>query len=297
MRQLFFFIGEAFLGIKRSFLMAGIAVVTITLSLVVLGVFLLISVNLNRLSDEIVSKLELRLFLKKDLSLQQIQQLSVLLDSHVGIKELFFLDKKEAWAQFQLRYPQLALATFVQKNPLSHSFQIFLKPQQDLFKIARELQDISPFIDEIVYGGGLAKQIEHFSLLVRVIGVFLVCVLTLATLMIVVNTIRLTVMIRENEIDIMALVGAGDSFIRVPFLLEGLFLGFMGALSASVILNIFFGFFLVKVQANFPYFPLFVDKNVFYQVYLVLMITGSFLGLLGAYLSISKTLDSKKINS
>ena len=94
----------------------------------------------------------------------------------------------------------------------------------------------------------------------------------------------------------MSLVGATDGFIRAPFLFEGAFIGFVGSLCAVLLLKFMMFLFIFKLKTGLPYFPFLLNEGVDQQVYFVLVMTGSFLGVLGAYLSISKTLYAKKIN-
>ena len=294
MRQLLFFVSEALSSIRRSLWIFVIAVVTIMLSLLTFGVFLFISINLNALSDHILSKFEMRVFVKQDIKVDQIQHLATLLEGHSSIQEIYFVDKQQAWKSFIKQYPQLALSEFIEENPLPHSFKLVLYAGQDMVEVSSHLKSLSPYIDDIVYGGELMNQVNKFSFFIRIIGVFLVCVLTIATLMIIVNTIRFTVMLRENEINIMSLVGATQGFIRAPFLIEGAIIGLVGALIAVGILRVIILFVLVKLKTNLPYFPFLLDDTIANQVFFLLIITGSFLGVLGAYLSISKTFHAKK---
>ena len=294
MRQLLFFVSEALSSIRRSLWIFVIAVVTIMLSLLTFGVFLFISINLNALSDNILSKFEMRVFVKQDIKVDQIQHLATLLEGHSSIQEIYFVDKQQAWKSFIKQYPQLALSEFIEENPLPHSFKLVLYAGQDMVEVSSHLKSLSPYIDDIVYGGELMNQVNKFSFFIRIIGVFLVCVLTIATLMIIVNTIRFTVMLRENEINIMSLVGATQGFIRAPFLIEGAIIGLVGALIAVGILRVIILFVLVKLKTNLPYFPFLLDDTIANQVFFLLIITGSFLGVLGAYLSISKTFHAKK---
>ena len=292
--KLFFFIREAILGIKRSIFMTTLTVVTITLSMLVFGVFLLVSFYLNDLSERLLEKLEMRVFLKSNLQHRDIQGLAMLLESHHRVSELKFIDKEASWLEFKSKYPQMGFDGFINLNPLPNMFVITVDRYSIMSNVAKEIKASSPFIEEVVYGGALAKKIESFSFFVRILGLFLVCVLTFATLMIVVNTIRLTIMVRENEIGIMSLVGATDAFIRAPFLIEGFILGMLGALFSSIILKGFYLFFSYRVQEHLLYMPTILGEGIFKQVYVILLVTGCFLGILGAYLSISKTLKSKQ---
>ena len=291
-RDTLFFISEALISMRRSSVMVVISIATIAISLIIFGFFLLVSANINNLTNFISSKLEIRVYLKQTISNESIQSFKQRIERMAGVKEVRFLDKQVAWAQFQKNFNTIQLADFVTENPLPHSLCIFLNEPDQIPTMARYLQSFGQWVDDVSYMGLIAERIELFSRFTRLAGIVLVGLLTLATLFITVNTIRLTVIARQEEIAIMHLVGATHSFIRWPFLIEGLLMGCTGSVVAVIFLKFFYYFFTVRFQNSIPYFPLVFDAFTLNTIYAIVGILGASLGILGAYISVSKTLKT-----
>ncbi len=292
MQQLLFFIVEAFRGIIRSRLMMFTTFLTIAFSLAVFGVFLLVTSNFNHLSESLSSKLELHVFLKSDLTRQDIEDAKTYLSTFQGINSLRYLDKNVSWNTFKKNFPTLELDKWDIQNPLPHSFKVTLTNTKDIQKIAKEIDAQTQYIDEVVYKGALAYKIEQFSNLTKWIGIGLVLFLTLSTLLIIINTLRLTIIARHDEVAIMQLVGATDRFIKMPFLLEGLFLGLFGSLLSIVILKYGYNTIYFYFEQKLPLFPILSNSFHLNMIYGSVIILGTLLGIIGAYISVSRTLKT-----
>ena len=217
------FLSEALIAFRRSALMILIAIATISVSLIVFGLFMLISTNMTNLADFISSKLEIRVFLKDTVTKSQRQQFQEHITQLPNIKKIDYVDKKEAWEKFKSNYKNLNLNDLVETNPLPHSLKVYLTDNRQISDTAKKLNGYSKYVDGVVYGGIIAERLEKFSKFIRFGGLVLVGFLTIATLLIVVNTIRLTIIVRQSEIGIMKLVGATNAFITGPIIIEGLF--------------------------------------------------------------------------
>ena len=288
-----FFIRETLIGLKRSSLMTVIAIATVAITLVLLGLFMLISANLGKVTQDIAAKLEIRLFLKPNLTIEDIQLFRRKLKAVDGIKDVVFINSSTAWASFQEDYRHLNLGEYVTENPLPHSLNIRLKGNQDIKSIILYIKRFDSVIDDIVYGGELADRVDVFRRIMAFFGWSLIGLLSLASLFIIVNTIRLTVLARNEEISIMQLVGATDRFIKGPFLIEGFVIGMIGAGIAVGIL--YFTYFLVIQQLvqKMPFFPFITDNASLYYVYGFVLISGTIIGTLGAYISVSRSLKMR----
>ena len=208
--------------------MTFIAIATVSISLIILGLFLLISVNLGKVTKDIASKLEIRFFLKSNLAIEDIQLFRRKLKAIDGVKDVTFINNSTAWKSFQQDYSHLNLTEYISTNPLPHSLNIKLERAKDIQPILLYIKRFDTIIDDIVYGGELANRVEIFRRIMTVSGWSLILLLVLASLFIIVNTIRLTVIARDEEISIMQLVGATKRFIKGPFLIEGFILELLG---------------------------------------------------------------------
>ena len=290
MRHLSFFISEALIGMRRSGLMIFIALGTITASLIVFGVFLLMTANMNHLANFVTSRLEIRVFLNSNLSHQEMDDFETILSSMDYVKNVTFLDKEQSWEEFKTSYSTMQLSELMTDNPLPNAFNVELVNAEKIKESARTIQGYTTYVSDVVYGGVIAERMALFAKWAKYGGIILVCFLSSATLFIIVNTIRLTIMNRREEIEIMKLVGATNSFISGPFMIEGLLMGCGGGLVAVIFLKFFYTFFAFRFQEALPYFPLVFKSSVLNQIYLCVFFLGAILGGVGAYISISKIL-------
>jgi len=287
-----FFISESIIGIRRSGLMPFIAMATIGISLFIFGLFLLLLINLNHISDIMVSNLEIKVFLTKSLSQQDIQVFTKKLKTIKGITSHDFIDKDTAWHKFKQDYPHLKLNSTLPYNPLPHTITIQVSKKNSIEPIATILKTFTYYVEDVIYGGALAKRIELFNRFIKGVGLALVSLLGISTLMIVVNTIRLTIINRQDEITIMRLVGATNAFIKGPFLIEGLIIGTIGTLFAIILLYFGYSFLSFKIHQSIPFFPLVTDKIKIYSTLGLVGLVGIWLGIIGANISMSKALQS-----
>ncbi len=215
-----FFISEAFIGMRRSSAMIFVAHVTIFISLLVFGLFLIVHINLSDLSHHISSKLEIRTFLSDSLTKREINAFRETLLDINGVDDVIYIDKKVAWNEFLKTYDNLQFKEFLDDNPLPHSFNIKLSESNKLKEISMTIRGFDQYVTDVVYGGVLAEKLQKSASFVSFMGWILVAVFSLATFLIMVNTIRLTILNRQEEITVMKLVGATDAFVMGPFLIE-----------------------------------------------------------------------------
>ncbi|MBT7087609.1 ABC transporter permease, partial [bacterium] len=216
-----FFVSEALVGMKRSGLMTFISIATITVSLIIFGFFLLLSSNFNNLANFISSKLEIRVYLKDTLTKREIINFENELRKIKEVKKIVFVDKEQAWQNFQQNFKNINLNDLIESTPLPNSFSILLEHNENIVDIAQHIRGYTDYVEDVNYGGAIAKNISVFANFVKLGGLGVVLLLSLATLLIIVNTIRLTLIARQDEITIMRLVGATKAFIKIPFIIEG----------------------------------------------------------------------------
>tara|TARA_A100001015_G_scaffold309680_1_gene409564 strand:+ start:484 stop:1371 length:888 start_codon:yes stop_codon:yes gene_type:complete len=285
-----FFLKETYLGFKRSTLMTVIAIATVTITLIILGLFMLISANLGKVTDDIVSKLEIRIFLKPNLKIEDIQLFRRKLRAINGVSNVVFINSSTAWKTFQDDYAHLNLNRYVSSNPLPHSLNLELKQSQEIKPIILYLKRYDTLIDDIVYGGELADRVDVFRRFMSISGWSLITLLILASLFIIVNTIRLTVIARNEELSIMRLVGATDTFIKCPFLIEGFIIGVVGATVSVGMLYTIYTAVMTQLVQSMPFFPFITDDALLQYIYGFVLVSGAFIGTLGAYISVTRTL-------
>lgn len=211
---------------------------TIALALFVLGAFLLVTANLERLAAEWSSAAELSVYLKDDISPEDKEALEGRLAPGDAVASFEFVSKAEALARFKRTFSELSGSIDgLGENPLPASFEVRLKPStaERLDAFARSLQDAKGVAD-VRYDRQWLKRLMDAIAIVRTVGLVLGAVLTIAAALTVANVVRLALYARRDELEIMQLVGAPTAYVRGPFVMEGVLQGGIGAIVALVIL-------------------------------------------------------------
>ena len=176
-------------------------------------------------------------------------------------------------------------------NPLPNSFEVLVR-RPDMVKTAAASIEQMDGVEMAKYGQDVVEHLFDITRLIRLFGAILMVLLAGATLFIISNTIRLTVIARRKEIAIMKYVGATDWFIRWPFLLEGIVLGFAGSILALVALRVAYGMITAKVYDTLAFFPLLPLYPFLDYVGLVLLLCGMFIGAMGSTISLKRLLKA-----
>ncbi|MBU0629826.1 MAG: permease-like cell division protein FtsX [Candidatus Margulisbacteria bacterium] len=288
-----FFIVEAFRSIRRSALMSFVAIATIIVSLTIFGLFLLLIMNLGNIVGGISSRMDLVAYIYKDLSLDDAGMIQIKISNIPGVEKVEFTSKTEAWNNFKDEFnSKLNLNDVVYDNPLPHTYMVRVRNADMLPQVAKEISSID-VVDEVRYNGKLIQQIKSLISAVRVGGTALVVMLSLATLLIVVNTIRLTVIARETDIYIMKLVGATDNFVKWPFIIEGIIIGVIGGLTSLLILKLSYEAVVSRILQALPFLPLITDYGLLLAIYTTMFFGGTALGMIGGYISVSRVLKDE----
>lgn len=246
--QLVGFMRSALRGIAVSPATSAVAVATIGVTLVLVGAFLLLVSNMERMLDEFGDALQVTVFLETDISPNRQRELAARAGAIDGVEAVRLVTPAEALARFRRGVGRgAALLDGLSENPLPASLEISLAPDRrsaaGLERVARELQGEAG-VEDLSSSQDWVEGYLHVVALVRGVGWGLATILALATLLIVSNTIRLGVLSRRDEIEILSLVGASRSFVNTPFLLEGLL---QGAAGGSVALLMLYAIFRLVV--------------------------------------------------
>ncbi len=236
MSDLIFFFQEAIIGIRRSALMSFISMATIALSLIVFGVFMVFIINLQNMSSFLYTKLEMRAYLVADVSQKDQVRLRQRVANMPEVKEVELVGKDQAWKQFQKQYRSMNFKQWIDKNPLPDSLKIMLNESSNLQQTAAKIKQIEQ-VKKVAFLGDIMTRVHSVAKALNIFGVSLVILLTIATLLTIINTIHLTVIARTKEITIMQLVGATNAFIKWPFIIEGFLFGITGSILSIVVLK------------------------------------------------------------
>ncbi|RIK09903.1 MAG: hypothetical protein DCC49_04765 [Acidobacteria bacterium] len=285
-----YFIGETFQNIRRNFLMAASAILTVAISLALLGSVLLI----RQWTDTIVGRwrgnVEINVFLRNDASEPQIQAVQSKISSIPDVKEFRYVSKEEALTEFQEMFKDKKdLVENVGPGVLPASFRITLKDPEEADAVGDQIKGL-PGVDEVQYASQTIKRLTAITNWVTAGMAFFVAIFAIAAVLLIANTIRLAVFARRKEIGIMKLVGATNWFVRVPFMLEGLLTGFIGSVLAFAGI---YGLAMLtrRVQSLAPIFDAAVGTGAAIETGLILVVFGIGVGILGSGIALRRFLD------
>ncbi len=286
-----FYFREALLSFRRSALMTTAAILSITTILIIVGMFLLISINSSLFLKNLESQLEIVVYLEDNISQAEINNLKSNITSIDGIKEVKFVSKEEAY-QYLLKNlgEQKDILSAIEKNPLPASFEIQVKDPKMIEQIANRIAEFKK-VEEVEYGQEIAEKLLNFTYIFRRAGMLVLALLVFASILIISNIIKITVYARRNEIEIMSLVGATSWFIKWPFIIEGFLQGFISAILSTIILYNFYFFAINKVHQAIPFLPLVVDNVDLLPIGIAIVLLGSLVGILGSMFSVGKYLN------
>lgn len=286
-----YFIKEVYTSFKRNIWMTLASIFTVVLSLFILGFFSIVILNLNKMADTLESQVQISVYLKDDLSQEEIDETKETLSKIEGLQDIKFITREEAMGNFKERLgdQQFLLDALDDTNPLPDSFSLTVTSPQQVKTIADTATALDS-VESASYSQDIINHLFNLTHLIRLIGVALIILLTGAAIFIISNTIRLTVFARRKEIAIMKYVGATDWFIRWPFLLEGICLGFIGGGLATIFLYIVYNQVTQEIYEAMAFFPLIPQHPFIDYISLAILVAGILIGALGSTISLKRFL-------
>ena len=284
-------IKEVYTSFKRNIWMTLASIFTVVLSLFILGFFSIFILNLNIMADTLESQVQISVYLKDDLSQEEIDETKETLSKIEGLQDIKFTTREEAMKNFKERLgdQQFLLDALDDTNPLPDSFSLTVTSPQQVKTIADTAAALDS-VESASYSQDIINHLFNLTHLIRLIGIALIILLTGAAIFIISNTIRLTVFARRKEIAIMKYVGATDWFIRWPFLLEGICLGFIGGGLATIFLYIVYNQVTQEIYEAMAFFPLIPQHPFIDYISLAILVAGIIIGALGSTISLKRFL-------
>jgi cell division transport system permease protein len=234
LRALLYFFQEALTSLWRSRLINALSIGTIAVSLFVLGAFLTVASNLNQVVDRWTRKVQVTFYLSDGIDSKVEQSLDDRLRQDPAVESVEFVGRDEALRRFRGLFKDLRdLPEDLGENPFPASIEATIRPDHHTpEEIERfvHAHDKAPGVEEVQYDLLWIQRLTTAVKLVRGVGAVLGGILTLAGIFTISNVIKLTVYARQDELDIMRLVGATQAYVRGPFVVEGMLQGGLGGL-------------------------------------------------------------------
>lgn len=293
MNNLGYFFSQAMKNISRNSFMTVASLFTITSCLIILGLFTMITLNVNYITDKMKDQCELQLFIDKDASERRVGQIEDEIKTIANVKsvELFTKEDMLEYAKedmFKGREEQLT--GFEDDNPFSDSYKIKLMDLSLSEQTAEKLGRLEN-VERVVNKQSVVDTILHISGMVKKVSIVIMVLLLTVAVIIMSNTIKLTVFNRRKEINIMKYIGATDRFIKIPFIIEGTVIGFLGALISFALVS--WGYLMLEsyiASINFNMLTLMPYTFISIVVGGSFLVIGCIIGMLGSLLSMRKHL-------
>jgi cell division transport system permease protein len=272
-----------------------VTIITISLTILIASAFILFFVNTGEIINSWKQGLRIMAYLKPGIHNADLTNLKRTIQSLDGVHTLRFISKQEAIDRLKAQMQhQSSLFENLTENPLPDSFEIRMTASagswQKIESLAAQIESLT-LIEEVEYGRRWIGRFVRIISLLRLAGYAMGTLFFMATVFIIANTIRLVIYSRREEVEIMRLVGATDSFIKMPFYIEGLIQGAVGAAMGLVMLFISFFFISSNIEQGFP--PGLFRLQFLSPTTIGGILLGSMLvGWLGCYISLKQFLKA-----
>ncbi len=287
-----YFLQEVFHSLKRNNWMTFASVGTVAVSLFVLGVFLILVLNMNRMAGMLESQVQISVYLQDEIKESRRLKVEEDIREMQGVETVKYVSREEAMERLKERLgdQKYLLDALGERNPLPESMEVTVKLPEMVETAAGAIAQMEG-VEEAKYGQDVVEHLFDITRLTRIFGLVLMVLLAGATVFIISNTIRLTVFARRKEIAIMKYVGATDWFIRWPFLLEGMVLGFIGGIFAALALRSFYAAMAAKIYSTLAFFPLMPQYPFMNYVGVAIIASGMVIGTIGSTISLKRFLN------
>lgn len=285
---------EGFIGIIRHLAMSVSSIMAVMVTLFIVSLFLMLTVNLQQITNSVQSKVQIHVQILNEVDLTGISELKRQILDIAGVVNVEYSDKDDELNHFIESYGEEGKIFEMyrgEKNPLRNAFIIEVSDGNLIDQVSVQIEALNG-IESVNYGGLNALKLIEILNSVRDSGLILVLVLGLLAIFLITNTIKMSIHSRMHEIQIMRTIGATNGFIRSPFLVEGLLIGFIGAL-LPVGLSIFGYKYLYESMDGVLLTSIFELRPVFpfvYQLSYLLVLLGISVGLIGSFISVSRYL-------
>lgn len=287
-------IRDAFKSVFRNFALSLASISCITITLIVVALAMILSDNVNNFATLVEKDVTIVVFLDRDITKEQIEDVRDSIDVLDNIASIDFQDKlsisKEMMESSDV-FKNILGNYDEEENPIQDTYLVKVKDINLIKKTADKIKEID-HVGVVKYGEGMVEQLVTVFDVVKKVSIGMVIALIIVTAFLIANTIKITIFSRKREIEIMRLVGASNLNIKIPFLFEGLFLGMFGAIIP--ILATIYGY--TALYNNFngqlfsPFIKLIKPEPFIYIVSIVLLVIGILVGMFGSWRAVRKHL-------
>ncbi len=290
--------GQGIKNIKRNKLFSLASVGTITACIFLIGLFYIIIANFQYLVKEAEDSVCITVFFDEDIKENRIEEIGELIRKRVEVSEVKYTSGDEAWEEYKNTYfaedPELAEG-FKDDNPLAGSshYEIYLNDLKMQNAFVTYLKTISG-IRKVNFSESTASTLTDFAKMVGYVSIVIIVILFAVGIFLISNTVMIGITVRKEEIRIMKLIGATDVFVRLPFIIEGIVIGLIGAVLPIMALILIYQKIVVYIMTQFQSFTNLVSfisaRQIFSVVVPMALLIGAGIGFIGSMITVRKHL-------
>ena len=292
----FYCVLQGLKNIKRNGMFSLASIGTIAASLFLIGIFYFVTANFDHMMQAAESSVGVTAFFEEGITEAQIEQLEIKIKKRAEVADVIYISAEEAWETYKEKHLKDDLIeTFGNDNPLkdSASFEVYLNDvsmQNSLVKYLEGLEGIRKVND----AESVAESLTGINSIVTLISAVIILILVGVAVFLINTTISTGISVRKEEISIMHLIGATDFFVHAPFVVEGMLLGFCGAILPLVFLHFIYEQVVVALSEEFEsvFYKLnfLQEAEVFHVLTPVILIIGVGIGFFGSYITAKRQL-------
>ncbi len=281
---------ESFKSIGRNGWMTFASVSAVTVTLLLVGVFMVIMMNLNKVATDVENDVEIKVLIDLQADSKAETTLQQQIKDMPGVESMKYSSKEQELNGLVKDFGE-DLSLFKQSNPLRNVLYVKAENPQQTATVAKKIDALDNTY-EVLYGKGKIEKLFNFLNISRNVGIVLIIALLLTAMFLISNTIKITITARRKEIEIMKLVGATNWFVRIPFVLEGMWLGLLGAIIPIAVVTILYSqlYSVIAPKMKGEIFQLLDVTPFIFEVDLLILLMGVVIGIWGSFMSVRKFL-------
>lgn len=287
-----YLIKEGFKNVKANRIMSIASVCVLISCLVLTGSAVLFSMNISSLVDKVGDSNETTVYIDDNISKVEAAYIGREIKKINNIDSADFYSKKDAINDYKDKLGEEVFDNLKDDNPLPDAYKVSMKDLSKYKKTVDEIMKIKG-VDSVSNRSDIARKLTELDNLVKTLSTWIILALAVISLFIISNTIRATMHNRRFEISIMKSVGATDAFVRIPFVVEGMVLGFIAAVISTIALIFLYNGIMNITSSLIPYITAIPILSVIWYVALVFAAAGIIIGALSGFISIRKYLKKE----
>ena len=268
------------------------SILSVTITLIIVSVAIIIAFNVNHATKDIENELNMVVYIKKEATEEDIQNVLSEIKNNKLVRETEYISKeaqKTAMSEYDDAFK--TILNFLDENPLLDSVVVYVKNVKEMSNAADEIKEI-PNVETVKYGESTVDEVVEAFDIVEKVTIGIVIALILVTVFLINNTIKLTIYSRRSEIEIMRLVGASNSAIKLPFVIEGFIIGILGSI-IPICLTIYGYVIMYNAMKGYLFsemLKLIKPFNFVFEVSGALLLFGALVGMYGSLRAVRKYL-------